>query len=145
MLTENGLEVSHEAMEEVLASADVLTVGFLTFPERLLIDFRARGETDTWAGIVAPVATVQERYAWLGRARGGLGMPKAFSFFVWPQSVRSLHERDALATVRARLAAVSPAGARQFDDALAALLARERLAWREAVTGGPAYQALWER
>ncbi|MFN0095846.1 MAG: hypothetical protein ACKVVT_13860, partial [Dehalococcoidia bacterium] len=103
MLTENGLVIDREAMEDVLRRADVLTIGFTTFPERVLVDFRHRPGIEPWSGIVEPVATVQERYAWLGRERGTLGAPQAFSFFIWPNSLRMLIETDVLATVRQRL------------------------------------------
>ncbi|MFN0095063.1 MAG: hypothetical protein ACKVVT_09845 [Dehalococcoidia bacterium] len=145
MLTENGLQVSQEALEEVLAKADVLTVGFTTFPERMLVDFRTAPGVDAWAGLVDPVATVQERYLWLGRHRGRLGAPQAFSFVVWPHSVGTMLERDALAIVRERLRAISPESVRLLRETLRTVHTRERAAYREAVTGGPAFHTLWSR
>ena len=53
------------------------------------------------------MASVQERYLWLGQHRGTFGAPEAFSFFVWPQSIESLMESSVLAPLRARLTPVA--------------------------------------
>ncbi|MCK9519411.1 MAG: hypothetical protein M0R74_10390, partial [Dehalococcoidia bacterium] len=102
MLTENGIEVDMDAVQQILGTADVLTIGFATFPERLLVDTRSTPETGPMVAVVPPVANVQERYLWLGQHRGAFGMPKGFSFFVWPHSIRGLNERDVLAPLRER-------------------------------------------
>jgi NADH:ubiquinone oxidoreductase subunit 5 (subunit L)/multisubunit Na+/H+ antiporter MnhA subunit len=38
------------------------------------------------------VASVQERFFWLGQQRPTLGMPKNFMFFAWPHSLRYLED-----------------------------------------------------
>ncbi|MBI2766605.1 MAG: hypothetical protein HYX53_11935 [Chloroflexi bacterium] len=146
MFAENGLGLDMDAVNEVLRKGDLVTVGFTTFPERLLIDTRSNSSEGPLVAIVAPVATVQERYLWLGKHRGSFGSPEAFTFFVWPHTVRHLVEIDALAPIRERLAAVS----REAEVAMAATLNRlleiEHAAMIGAVTGdGEAWVTVWER
>jgi len=146
MLTENGMQIDRGAVEEVLRRADVLTIGFPLFPERLLIDTRANEEAGPFVGVVEPVATVQERYLWLGRHRGMFGAPEAFSFFVWPHTVRTLIRRDVLRTMRDRLEAAEPGAGAKLDAALEQLAALELDAMRRAIRGeGPAWKSIWER
>jgi hypothetical protein len=144
LLTENGMGIDHDAMNELLAQADVLTIGFTLFPQRLLIDTRATESTGPLVTIVDPVASVQERYLWLGRHRGMFGAPKAFSFFVWPHTVRGLIERDALRVMRERLMAAPGDGAEQLDQALAALRELENAEFRRAIRGEAHWKTLWE-
>lgn len=145
MLTENGLEIDLEAVRDIQGRADVLTVGFTLFPERLLIDTRSRGDEGPLVAIVAPVQTVQERYLWLGKHRGSFGAPEAFSFFVWPCTVRTLVANDVLAPVRARLAQASAEAEPGLQQLLERLLELERQAMRAAVRGDEPWKPLWER
>ena len=135
MLTENGLQGDMDAVNEVLRRADVLTVGFTTFAERLLIDTRANASAGPLVTIVEPVTTVQERYLWLGRHRGQMGAPEAFSFFIWPHSVRTFVERDVLAIIRDRVRTLDPAVAAAIDGTLQRLITMERESLRAAVLG----------
>ncbi len=145
MLTENGLQVDMDAVRDVLRRADVLTVGFTTFAERLLIDTRANATTGPMVTLVDPVTTVQERYLWLGRHRGEMGAPEAFSFFVWPHSVTTLVDRDVLSIIRDRVASADPAIADEIAPMLQRLAAMERNGLRAAIRGDEAWQTLWER
>lgn len=142
MRTENGIEVDHEALAELLRRADVLTIGFTLFPHRLLVDLRTNATDGQLATIVEPVASVQERYLWLGRHRGSFGAPEGFSFFAWPQTVRGLVERRILAPLQARLEGNARA---QLESVLSDLLALEETAMRRAVTGAPEWPTLWDR
>ncbi len=141
MRGENGIQVDFNALEEVLRRADVLTIGFTLFPERLLVDLRMSAAEEQFAGIVEPVASVQDRYLWLGQNRGTFGAPEAFSFFVWPWTVQSLAGGDVLRTLRDRFA---PAGLRQFEDALRRALELETRAILDAVKGEQTWPAIWE-
>ena len=140
MFTENGIEIDPEHVNYVLNNADVLTIAFPLFSERLLFDTRTQGSEGPMVAIVEPVASVQERYHWLGQHRGGFGAPTAFSFFAWPHTIRSLVERDVLAPLRERL----EADAREsLDAALAEALAAETTAIREMIRGSEAWPAVW--
>ena len=145
MQNENGLEIDFDAIREVLEKVDVLTIGFTTFPERMLVDARSSQWEGPLVAIVGPVATVQERYQWLGQHRGTFGAPDGFTFFVWPQSVRSLVANDVLGPLRRRLASVSNGADAALEETLRRLLAIEREAVREAIRGGEGWQTVWER
>lgn len=141
MLTENGADIDFEAVERLFTEGDVITVGFPLIPHRLLVDTRCGRALGAWAGLVEPLPSVQERYAWLGQHRGSLGVPEGFAFFTWPKTVRNLHERGVLAPLRARLD--GPAQA-MLDQAVAQALRMERGAVQEAVMGTAAWPAIWE-
>lgn len=145
MFAENGIEVDFDALNEVLESADVLTIGFALFPQRLLVDTRTDGSEGPLIAVVAPVSTVQERFHWLGRHRPAFGAPLAFSFFVWPHTVRRLIEQESLAPLRARLAAVSNDGAARLEEALVTIAGLERETIAAAIRGEEPWTTIWER
>jgi hypothetical protein len=94
--------------------------------------------------IAPPAGSVQERYLWLGKHRGSFGVPEAFSFFVWPQTARTLAGGDALATLRNRLeAAGGEKAALSLDTALGELLELDRRAMRTAVRGEKPWATVW--
>lgn len=145
MFTDNGLGIDREALDEVLRKADVLTIGFVAFPERLLIDARSNQWEGPLVAVAEPVASVQERYLWLGQHRGSFGVPEAFSFFIWPHSVRTLVESGVLAPLRERLAAVSTGSNDALDATLARFLDLEQEAWRGAIRGDEHWGTVWQR
>jgi hypothetical protein len=103
MRTENGVQIDFEALDNVLRNGDVITIGFSLFAERILVDTRSNDRQGQFAAIVEPVGSVQERYRWLGRRRAAFGAPEAFSFFIWPQTIPGLVERNILRVLRERL------------------------------------------
>lgn len=142
MYTENGLLVDIGELREIIASGDVFTAAFRLFPERLLIDTRYDREDPNgpsgmpMVAIVDPVATVQERFFWLGQHRPSLGMPWNFQFFFWPHSIRYLDESGLWATIRDRIVSAGFAGAETTcDAALRDLVGRERQANVRAIRG----------
>ena len=144
MLTENGLEVDLNAVNEVLQRADVLTIGFTVFPERLLVDARTLPDAGPLIAIVGPVASVQERYLWLGKHRGEFPAPQGFSFFMWPHTVRNMVERNVLRVLRVRLRSVSSESDEVLEKTMARLLLLEEQAFRNAILGVEPWQALWK-
>lgn len=143
MYTENGLLVDLGEIEKTVASADVFAVGFRLFPERLLIDTRHDSREMPMVAIADPVASVQERFFWLGQHRPSLGMPQAFMFFFWPHSARFLEESGLWEKICERIISSGFSGARETcDAALQDLIARERAANVEAIIG-QRYQTVW--
>ncbi|MBK6318852.1 MAG: hypothetical protein IPI33_08810 [Dehalococcoidia bacterium] len=142
MRNENGIDIDIEALNKLLNTADLITIGFTLFPERLLVDTRSNDQERQFADMVEPVANIQERYVWLGKHRGSFGAPEGFAFFVWPQTVRGLIERDALAPLKARLTSEAR---RDLDVALATAAELERGAIIEAIKGSDRWPAVWER
>jgi hypothetical protein len=142
MRSENGTKVDLEALNDLLRRTDVLTVGFTLFRERILVDTRTNDRQGQLVTMAEPVGSVQERYLWLGRHRGAFGAPEAFSFFVWPHTVRDLLDRNILAELVARLDADA---AEQLTLALDEAASLERQAIAAAVRGDESYPALWQR
>ncbi len=143
MYTENGLLVDLGEIERTVEGADVFAAGFRLFPERLLIDTRHDDREMPMVAIADPVASVQERFFWLGQHRPSLGMPQAFMFFFWPHSVRYLEESGVWAKICRRVVGSGFSGARETcEAAFQDLLARERAANVDAVVGEH-HQTLW--
>jgi len=149
MYTENGLLVDLTEINEMVASADVLAAAFRLFPERLLIDTRFDATDPEGAcgmpmvAIVDPVATLQDRYFWLGQQRPTLGAPRQFKFFFWPHSIRYLEESGVWDAICERvLRAGFPGAAETCDAALRDLYHREHAANLDAIRGDR-YQTLW--
>jgi hypothetical protein len=145
MFTENGIQIDQERLNEVLNKADVLTIAFPLFADRVLFDTRSDATDGPMIAIVEPVASVQERYLWLGRHRGAFGAPEAFSFFAWPLTVGTLIDTDVLRPLRERLEATSPDAAVVFDEVMGRLRAKEREAITIAIRGSEPWRSLWER
>lgn len=142
MRNENGITIDEQALEKLLKTADLITIGFTLFPERLLVDTRSNDREGQFADMVEPVSSVQERYMWLGKHRGGFGAPEGFAFFIWPHTVRGLIERDMLAPLKLRLTAE---GLADLEVALATAVELERQAMMEVVRGSDRWPAVWER
>lgn len=145
MYSENGLQIDIEALNKTLRESDLLVLNFLAFPDRMLIDPRSTDIDGPLVAIVAPVATPQERFAWLGKNRPGFGPPKGFAFVPWPHSVRMLRDNDYLAPMRERLAAVSHEAGAALEDVLNRLAIRELEGVREIIRGGAEWMTLWPR
>lgn len=141
--SENGPQVDVAALRERLERADLVVIGFHAFAERLLLDARSSPAEGPLVAVVAPVASMRERHAWLERHRAAFGQPDGFTFAVWPHSIALLREDEVLAPMSARMAAVSNEAELAMSRALARLRVLERCALREAVRGGPAWETLW--
>jgi len=142
MQAENGLVIDSAALERLLTTADLITIGFTLFPERLLVDVRENEREGQFAAMVEPVANIQERYLWLGQHRPSFASPEGFAFFVWPHTVRYLLESDALAALKPRLGEEARAA---LDRALAEARGMERKAMAAIIRGNDAWPAVWER
>jgi hypothetical protein len=145
MYSENGIRIDIEALNETLRESDLLVLNFLAFPDRMLIDPRSNEIDGPLVAIVAPVATPQERFAWLGKHRPGFGPPKGFAFVPWPHSVRMLRDGDYLAPMRERLAKVSNEAGAAIEDVLNRLAIREVEGIREIIRGSDNWLTLWPR
>jgi hypothetical protein len=150
LYTENGLSIDLDRVRQVVKEADVFAVAFRLFPERLLIDTRFdAAEPEGPCGmpmvaIVDPVATLQERFFWLGQHRPGLGMPENFQFFYWPHGIRYLEESGIWHALRQRIVSSGFEGAgATCDAALADLIGRERAANVDAIRG-ERHHTVWE-
>ena len=143
MYSENGLLVDLAEVEKVVDSCDVFTIIFQTLPERLLVDNRVSPEEGPLVAVVEPVATVEERYHWLGRERPSFGPPERFMFFLWPHTIAFLEQCGVVARIRCRCEATErPEALSMFDRALTDLREKEKRATRAAITGEN-YRTIW--
>lgn len=145
MAAEHGVLINTTEVKEVVANADVFAIGFPLFPERLLVDTRSDATTPPTARLVEPVASVQERFFWLGQHRPSLGMPQRFMFFFWPHSVAYLHESGVWETIRRRFLSdeTGGPGLADLDRALEELETKERNVYLGAIRGDERHKTIW--
>jgi hypothetical protein len=135
-----------EEVRKVVETCDVFTMGFRLFPERVIVDTRSDGQAGPMVEVVEPVATVEERFFWLGQRRPSFGVPQQFTFFVWPHSIGYLEESGLMDRIRQRIySGDEPAGIEgQIARAMHQLTTLERRATADAILGRN-YHTLWER
>jgi hypothetical protein len=133
-----------DEVRKVVDSCDVFTIGFRIFPERMVVDTRAQGEEGPMIEVVEPVATVEERFFWLGKRRPNFGVPEQFTFFVWPHSIRYLRECGLADRIRDRLTAAWADAGEAFDAEMARVEHLERRAVVDAIVGKN-HHTLWAR
>jgi hypothetical protein len=145
LFTENGVVIDLGELQKVIDTCDVFTVGFRMFPERLIVDTRATDGEGPMVEVVEPVATVEERFFWLGQRRPSFGVPQQFTFFVWPHSVRYFDESGLGDMVRRRVYSDDESGevGRQMAKAMIRLHMLENTATFDAIHGRN-YHTLWE-
>ena len=143
MFTENGLLIDLDEVGKVVDECDVFTIGFRTFPERLIVDTRETEDAGPLARVVEPVSSVEERFHWLGRERPQFAVPERFSFFVWPHSLEFLELCGLGQRIRDRVkASERPEVAQMVDEAMAELRRLERASLQQALAG-EGYHSLW--
>jgi hypothetical protein len=141
--TENGLLVDLAEVEKVVDLCDVFTVVFGMFSERLLVDSRCKGEEGPLVALVEPVASVEERFFWLGQRRPAFGPPERFMFFLWPHSIEFLEKSGVAARIGGRCEATGHSEAvAMFEKVMAELRQKEREATVQAIRG-ESFKTLW--
>jgi predicted dienelactone hydrolase len=141
--TENGLLVDLAEVEKVVDLCDVFTVVFGMIPERLLVDTRSEGEEGPLVALVEPVASVEERFHWLGQRRPAFGPPERFMFFIWPHSIDFLEESGVAARIGRRCEATGHSEAvTMLEKVMAELRQKEQEAILEAIKGD-SFRTLW--
>lgn len=145
LYTENGIAIDLAEVKKAVEQADVLAVGFRLFPERLLVDTRCDAKAPPLVQVVEPVASVEQRFFWLGQHRPSLGTPERFVFFLWPHSIPFLRDSSLGTAITERIVATGCDGAVPMCEAAFADLAqRERKANLAAVRGQSCF-TLWPR
>jgi hypothetical protein len=127
MYSENGVLVDFDEISRLVRSADVFTVGFATFPERLIVDTRSNERETPMIQVVEPARSARDRMVWLSRRRPSLGVPEAFSFFAWPHSPNFMLQSGIWDRIRRRVDAdIDPQVSVQCDLAMKQLLNLDR-------------------
>jgi hypothetical protein len=143
VFTENGVLIDLEEVAKVVDGCDVFTIGFRTFPERVIIDARETEDAGPLVQVVEPVASVEERFHWLGRERPQFGVPERFSFFVWPHSLEFFESSGLAQRIGDRLrTAERPSVKQMLDGALEEVRRLERRAVQQLLLG-EGYHVLW--
>ena len=144
MYSENGVLVDFEEISKLVESADVFTVGFATFPERLIVDARSNEIETPMVQVVEPARSARDRLNWLNRRRPSLGAPEAFSFFAWPHSPSFLVQSGVWDRIRGRVEHGDSQVAVQCDIAIKKLLHLDHEATMAILRGEHAL-TLWPR
>ena len=140
MYGENGQLVDVEAVGEAIDRSDVLTIGFRSFSERLIVDSRRNEAVGPMVRVVEPVGGVEERMFWLGRNRPQFGLPEQFTFFVWPHSIDLFESLGLDATL---LAHIGADGTAQLAVAMDEVRRLERSSRRSSIDGDQ-WRTLWD-
>lgn len=134
--SDNGVLVNLEEFGAAVDGAGVLAIGFLHFPERLLVDARSNEDEGPLVQVVDPAGSMQERLAWLTRRRPSLGAPRALKVLSWPHSIELLVQSALWEHVRRRVSAdIEPEVRLQCDLALKQLQNLELSATRALLKG----------
>ena len=138
--------VDLEELKKVVDNADVFTIGFRNFPDRLIVDTRSGGDVGPMIRVVEPVATVEERFFWLGKERPQFGVPERFTFFIWPHSIRYFEDCGLGDMIRHRVYPLDENAeiGHQMGEAMIRLITLERQSEYDAIHGRN-YHTLWER
>jgi hypothetical protein len=144
MYSENGVLVDFEEINKLVEAADVFTVGFATFPERLLVDARTNDVEAPLVQVVEPARSARDRLNWLSRRRPSLGAPEAFSFFAWPHSPSFMVQSGVWERIRNRVEPGNPQVQVQCDLAIKQLLNLDHEATLALLRGEHAL-TLWPR
>ncbi len=132
-------------MLEIVDSAEVLTVGFSLFPDRLLMDFRSSDLEPPLIEVAPPAGSAEERVREIRRRRPSLGAPERFFFFMWPRSVQAFVDFGLWQRIADRVEAINHAGLGVgVPKTLEALRQLERDEKVQAING-PRYRTLWQR
>jgi hypothetical protein len=145
MYSENGVLVDLEDVAKLIGEADVFTVGFANFAERLIVDTRSDMKEAPMVRVVEPASGPRDRLAWLQRRRPSLGAPHAFSFMAWPHSPSFMRETGVWDRIRRQVNADSDLSMdSQCEQALRRLEDLDREA-SLAVLRGDRCLTLWPR
>lgn len=128
----------------VVDEAEVFVIGFMLFPERLLVDTRATPDEGPLVKVVPGVASVDERYEELRKMRPNFPLPDKLIFFVWPRSVSALERLSIWGHVLSRLEALGAGSAEECANAFRELQRLEQSQVMAALKG-EGYRSVWER
>ncbi len=137
--------IDMEELHRVVGTCDVFTIGFRTFPQRVIVDTRTNADEGPMVEVVEAVGTVEERFFWLGQRRPTFGVPQQFTFFIWPHSIPFFRECGLAERIRGRTSAAQfPDSEHAIDRAVVRLEALETRSTLDAISGQN-YHTLWER
>jgi hypothetical protein len=145
MYSENGVLVDLDDVAKLVSEADVFTVGFANFPERLIVDTRSNMNEAPMIKVVEPASGPRDRLAWLQRRRPSLGAPRAFTFMAWPHSPGFMQETGVWERIRHQVNADNDLGVDTQCEAALRELKNLDMQATLAVLRGDRCLTLWPR
>ncbi|MEX2247299.1 MAG: hypothetical protein WEC75_11505 [Dehalococcoidia bacterium] len=140
---DNAYHLDFGEILKTVRHSDVLTLRFVTVPERLIIDNRFSEVDPPMVKLVPKVNSAEERFKSLKVLRPRFRLPKKISAIWWPRPVSALCEHGVWdAVVRRVVDNGFPAVAAGCDEIMRELLRMERLELQHAIQG-EGYQTLW--
>ena len=128
---------------ETVRTADVLTFRFVIVGQRLLVDSRHTEIDPPLVKLVAPVASVEERFRSLKRMRPRFRLPEKITSIWWPRYVDSLVGSGVWGALVERFTLAGfPDAAQRCEQVLEELKDLERSEVCSAIRG-EGYQTLW--
>ena len=144
MYSENGVLVDFEEINKLVDTADVFTVGFATFPERLIVDTRSNEIETPMVQVVEPARSARDRLNWLNRRRPSLGLPGSLQLLRLAALAQLHGAVRRLGRIRSRVERGDPQVQVQCDLAIKQLLNLDHEATLAILRGEHAL-TLWPR
>ena len=142
---DNDYPLDLDEILQTIRSADVITIRFVTVNRRLLFDSRHTEIDAPLVKLVAPAATVEERFRSLKRLRPRFRLPDKITAIWWPKYISTLVGSGVWDCLMARVAESGFARAvEESEEVLRDLLQMERDEVRRAILG-EGYQTIWQK
>ena len=133
------------AVFELIDSAEVITLRFVTIPHRLLFDTRHNETEGPLLRLVPHASSPQERLKTIKQMRPRLRLPEKISSVWWPKHVHSLADFGAWDRILRRIGASGyPQIADRAADVFREMEFKERVEVYNAIIGA-GYHDLWVR
>jgi hypothetical protein len=137
MYSETGLVATRDDVSKAIDACDVFLIGFRNTTMRLIVDTRHADKDGPMVETTESTGSIEGRMFWLGQRRPNFGLPEAFKFFVWPNSIDWLVASGTWERIRSRVAGIGFDAEidAQMDKALEELKAIEHETNVHAITG----------
>lgn len=140
---DNDFSVDLDDVAAAIRTNDVIAIRFVVVGQRLLLDFRATEIDPPLVKVVAPVKSIEERYASFKQLRPRFAAPEKIVALWWPRFARSLATTGVWNLVLERVSETGHPGAvREAEEAFRELVALEEAQQRAAVQG-MGFRTLW--
>ncbi len=140
---DNDFSMDLRDLARTLDTHDVITMRFVTFGRRLLLDFRSTEIDGPFIKVVEPVKTARARYESLKELRPRFDSPEKIVAIAWPRFARSLGATEVWDAVMRRVVDTGhPEAVRMAERALGELQELELRAQRDAIRG-EGFRTLW--
>jgi hypothetical protein len=145
MYSETGLVATKDEVAKAVEACDVFLVGFRNTSMRLIVDTRSNDDISPMIETTESTGSIEARMFWLGKRRPEFGLPEAFKFFIWPNSIDWLVASGTWERIGSRVFGLGHDDevSAQLDKSLAELQEIEHRTNVDAVTG-QGYMTMWD-